>query len=237
MILYVNGDSNSAGAEAVNNYAFAEDDPLYWALGRQPHPDNLRASYGCELANLMGAILECDAESASSNDRIIRTTLDYLGNNPAPDLIIIGWSTWEREEWLDHDTNIWWQVNAGGIGHDWPDWVKERYKEWVVSINYDLAEQRAESNIYALHQILELKNIQHLFFNCFEPFKSNVRHFDDWGDSSYIKPYDPELTYYNWLKARGFKTVTPESYHFGHDAHCAWAEFLFQTLVQRNLTQ
>lgn len=236
MILYVNGDSNSAGAEAVNSYAFAEDDPLYWALGRQPHPDNLRASYGCELANLMGAILECDAESASSNARIIRTTMDYLENNPAPDFIVIGWSTWEREEWRDHDTGIWWQVNAGGIGEDWPEWVKERYKKWIFSVDYGISEGRAERDIHTMHRFLKQKNIPHLFFNCFEPFRTNVCHYNDW-DNSYLEPYNPDFTYYNWLKAKGFKTVTPDSYHFGHDAHCAWAEFLFQYLVQKNLTQ
>ena len=124
MILYVNGDSHSAGAEAVNTHAFAEDDRLYWGLGRQPHPDNLRASYGCHLANHLGAILECDAESASSNKRIIRTTEEYLETNPKPDLIVIGWSTWEREEWYDSETDRYWQVNAGGIGHDWPNSIK-----------------------------------------------------------------------------------------------------------------
>ena len=72
MILYVNGDSHSAGAEAVNDYCFAEDDPFYYALGRIPHPDNERASYGCNIANELFAILHCDAESASSNSRIIR---------------------------------------------------------------------------------------------------------------------------------------------------------------------
>ena len=44
MILYVNGDSHTAGAEAVNPYAFAEDDPNLTHLGRLPHPDNLAVS-------------------------------------------------------------------------------------------------------------------------------------------------------------------------------------------------
>ena len=111
MILYVNGDSHSAGAEAVNNHCFAEDDPLYRGLGRRPHPDNERASYGCLIANELRAILHCDAEAASSNDRIIRTTRDYIENEGKPDFVLIGWSTWERQEWFYNDR--WWQVNAG----------------------------------------------------------------------------------------------------------------------------
>lgn len=236
MILYVNGDSNSAGAEAVNTYCFAEDDPLYYSLGRQPHPDNLRVSYGCELANMMYAILECDAESASSNHRIARTTHEYLSNfpnNSVPDLVVIGWSTWEREEWWDQETARYWQVNAGGIGHDWPDSIKARYKDYVAYMDVDMAMQQAHAKIWQLHRDLVNKNINHVFFNCFEPF-GNIPNFD-WQDS-YIEPYDPNYTYYNWLTQKGFKTVNPDSYHFGADAHAAWAEFLYQNYVQKLLT-
>jgi hypothetical protein len=236
MILYVNGDSNSAGAEAVNSYCFAEDDPLYYGLGRDPHPDNLRVSYGCELANMMYAILECDAESASSNDRILRTTYEYLSNfpnNSAPDLVVIGWSTWEREEWWDPDTNRYWQVNAGGIGHDWPDSIKARYQDYIVNINMQSKMSQACNKIWTLHDDLQKQKINHLFFNCFEPLSGMPE--ADW-EGCYVEPYSPEFTYYNWLKARGFKTVSPDSYHFGADAHCAWAEFLYQTIVQKHLT-
>jgi hypothetical protein len=236
MILYVNGDSNSAGAEAVNSYAFAEDDPLYWGLGRKPHPDNERVSYGAELANLMGAIMDCDAESASSNDRIIRTTNDYLNQGGEPDLIVIGWSTWEREEWWDEETQRYWQINAGGIGEDWPTTIKDKYKKWAVSHNYQDALIEQHTKIWNFHIHLRNLKIKHLFFSCFQPLAMHNFRFSDW-DQSYVEPYDPNCTYYNWLKSKGFNTVNPASYHFGPDAHAAWAEFLFQQLVQRNLTQ
>lgn len=240
MILYVNGDSNSAGAEAVNPYSFAVDDPLYWALGREPHPDNLRVSYGCELANLLGAILVCDAESASSNDRIIRTTYEHLIGvqgllkDSRPDLVVIGWSTWEREEWWDRDTGRYWQVNAGGVGEDWPDSIKKRYKSYVADMDIKSAVAKACNKIWLLHSDLQKKNINHLFFNCFDPLFGIPE--ADW-DGCYLNPYDPKSTYYNWLIDQGFKTVRPDSYHFGPDAHRAWAEHLYQTLVQKNLTQ
>ena len=35
-MIYVNGDSHCAGAEIINDFAFAEDDPNYTALGRRP---------------------------------------------------------------------------------------------------------------------------------------------------------------------------------------------------------
>ena len=45
-MLYVNGDSHTAAAEAVNPHAFAEDDPALCYLGRSPHPANLAVSGG-----------------------------------------------------------------------------------------------------------------------------------------------------------------------------------------------
>lgn len=247
MILYVNGDSHSAGAEAVNPYCFAEDDPLYYGLGRQPHPDNLRASYGCELANMMGAILECDAESAASNDRIIRTTWNHLQgvqNVPVdrPDYLIIGWSTWEREEWSYEGT--YYQVTAGGTDTV-PKELENKYKEWVIKqsdpevINQKIVD--IHNRIWKLHQDLTQRKIPHLFFNTYSDF-STIKNFShlgteeyDWG-SSYVDPYSRSGTYYEWCLANGFKTARPNSYHFGADAHCAWAEFLYRSIVTNILT-
>ena len=65
MILYVNGDSHTAAAEAVNPHAFAEDDSQYFYMGRAPHPDNIAVSWSRLLADTAKAILKCDAESAS----------------------------------------------------------------------------------------------------------------------------------------------------------------------------
>ena len=224
MIVYVNGDSHSAGAEAVNDYCFAQDDRAYYALGRAPHPDNGRVSYGCNIANELYAILHCDAESASSNSRIMRTTRQYIRNEGTPDIIIIGWATWEREEWL-HD-EVWWQVNAGGVGNDWPDTIKIQYQQYILDLDWAVAEQQAHENIYQFHQELTDLNIPHLFFNTFNHFNQAPK---DWGNN-YLSPYDPNLTYYKWLTNQGFKSKP--SYHFGADAHKKWAEFLLPHLTQ-----
>ena len=223
MIFYVNGDSHSAAAEAMNTYCFAEDDPLYHSLGRQPHPENEKVSYGCNIANYYHAVLHCDAESASSNSRIIRTTQDYLAAN-TPELIIIGWSTWEREEWLVD--GIYWQVNAGGIGNDWPDVVKERYQQWILNVDHKQKEQQAQEEIWDFHK--ELGDVPHLFFNSYVAL--DFTSYRDWGNS-YLHPYDKNYTYYHWLSNQGYKTVHPISYHYGPDAHRAWANYLIPHLT------
>jgi hypothetical protein len=245
MILYANGDSHTAGAEAVNSCCFAEDDPLYYGLGRQPHPDNLQASYCCEIANRLGAILHCDAESASSNARIIRTTREYL-TEFTPELIIIGWATWEREEW-QHD-GVYYQVTAGGTDSV-PPALADQYREWVIGQDHVARERKLLSwhqTLIDFHTELSDLNIPHIFFNTYSDF-SNIRtgrisnhatnmlpNEFDWGQS-YIGPYDSNLTYYNWLIHQGFKTVNSNSYHFGARAHTAWAEYVYQNYVQRML--
>jgi hypothetical protein len=224
LILYVNGDSHSAGAEAVNSFAFANDDPQYKYLGRVPHPDNLFVSYGNILAKNLLAELYCDAESASSNDRIIRTTKHYLKNN-RPDLIVIGWSTWEREEWLYEGQ--YWQINAGGVSNDWPDAIKQQYKHWVTNIDHKQKQREAQEKIYQLHQ--ELADISHLFFNTYSSLK--LAHKIDW-QLNYLDPYDDSQTYYNWLKDKNIKTVNPNNYHFGPDGHQIWADHLTKMIKE-----
>ena len=224
MILYVNGDSHTAGAEAANSHAFANDDPQYKYLGRLPHPDNLFVSYGNVLAKNLSAELYCDAESASSNDLIIRTTRHYLKTN-RPDLIVIGWSTWEREEWLYEGQ--YWQINAGGVGNDWPDAIKQQYKHWVTNIDHKQKQREAQEKIWTLHQ--ELAGIPHLFFNSYSALES-TEHLE-WGHN-YLHPYDGNCTYYHWLLDQGFETVNPKSYHFGTDAHLSWANHLTKILKE-----
>ena len=166
MILYVNGDSHSAAAEAAVPYAFAQDDSLYYALGRQPHPENERVSYGCNLANQLHAILHIDAESASSNARIIRTTYQYLKDEGTPDAIVIGWATWEREEWLHNDQ--YYQVTAGGTDMV-PDELMDQYKAWVIAAadRYVENEIQQHETIWQFHNMLKGLAIPHLFFNSY----------------------------------------------------------------------
>jgi hypothetical protein len=137
MILYVNGDSHTAGAEAVNSHAFAEDDPALFYLGRAPHPDNLAVTWGKTLSLALRSGFRCDAESASSNARILRTTREWLAGGGAghPDqLVIIQWSTWEREEWLYNNT--YYQVGASGMDHV-PQELQEKYRNFVIETDWE----------------------------------------------------------------------------------------------------
>lgn len=234
MILYVNGDSHAAAAEAVVPHAWAEDDGFYWGMGRRPHPDNLRASYGCELANWLHAVLECDAQSGGCNARIIRTTRDWIEQNPdklADTFMLIQWSTWEREEWQDED-GTYYQVNASGID-DVPESMQLKYKKYVIDVDWDSCTRYWHDKIWEFHKELNKAGIRHVFFNGNNHF-GNIEHRHHWG-KNYIGPYDPDKTYDSVLRENGFKPVNPNSWHFGPDAHCFWGEYLLQYITKNEL--
>ena len=233
MILYVNGDSHSAGAEAVNSHCFADDDPKYRHLGRIPHPDNLLASYGSILANNLNATLYCDAESGASNDRIIRTTYNYLSNHPKPLAIVIGWATWDREEFLTH--GIPYQISVGSFDNSWPSEVKEYHRNWVNHSSPFKKEKYWHDRIYEMHMDLDARAIPHLFFNTYLSFNHNTITKYEW-NNAYIDPYSDAGTYYTWAKAQGHDTATPDTHHFKADAHLAWGNHLTNTINESIIT-
>jgi hypothetical protein len=229
MLLYVNGDSHTAAAEAVNPHAFAQDDPALFYLGRAPHPENLAVSWGKRLSQTLRAAFRCDAESASSNARIIRTTREWLagaGHAHPDQLVIIQWSTWEREEWLWNDTYL--QLGSSGIDHV-PAELAERYKQFVTQVDWQKKTQQAHDEIWQFHLELGAQNIRHVFFNGNNDFGS-IEDRRDWG-KNYISPYNAQMTYDAVVRAQGIDTVSPQSWHFGDDGHSAFHRFILNYIM------
>ena len=233
MILYVNGDSHTAAAEAVNSYAFAEDDSKYWHMERRPHPDNLAVSWGRLLADRLKANFYCDAESASSNDRIMRTTKQWIQTHEKDlyrTFVVIQWSTWEREEWLIDGK--YYQINASGIDTV-PDSHQQQYKEFVANVNWQEKIEQAHLKIWNFHLWLKSRGIQHVFFNGNNDFTKIQNHQDYWG-TSYIDPYNVNSTFHSILSKK-FDTVSPHSWHYGADAHRHWANHILHYLLDNQL--
>jgi hypothetical protein len=230
MILFVNGDSHTAAAEAVNSYAFSEDDPALPYLGRTPHPDNLAVSWGRRLADSLKAGFHCAAESGSSNARILRTTRDWVEqhrSHAANILMIIQWSTWEREEWAHGETYL--QVGASGTDHV-PQVLQEKYRNFVSDMDWALCTQQAHQDIWQLHTELQEQGIKHIFFNGNNDF-AKITDQKDWG-VSYIGPYDHDMTYDRIIQAKGIHTVSPNSWHFGSDGHGYFHRFLLNYIMR-----
>lgn len=233
MILYVNGDSHAAAAECVTPHAWAQDDGLFWGLGRQPHPENARASFGCELANWLNAVLYLDAQAGCSNARIMRTTRQWIKDHPdalSDTFMVIQWTTWEREEWWHQGHDF--QVNASGID-EVPQELQEKYRHYIIGIDWAEKTSQAHRDIWEFHCELQQLGIKHVMFNGNNHF-GEIAVQKDWG-THFINPYQPQSTFDNVLKTNGFKTVNPNSWHFGPDAHCFWAEYMLQYIKDNQL--
>ena len=231
MILYANGCSHTAAAEAVVPAAFAVDDGRA-GIDRRPHPLNLAASWCTQLAEQLGAELVCQAESGSSNDRILRTTKQWLESQTdfSNIVVVIQWTTWEREEWLHNGR--YYQVNASGV--DWvPKELQTQYKHYVANHNYWAKTQEWYKKIWDLHIELLDRKVTHLFYNGWSTF-SEIPNKQDFG-KNYIGPYSRELSYNSVLVNNGFEWVNPNSYHFDAKGHCFWANYVLQYINEHNL--
>jgi len=228
LILYVNGDSHTAAAEAVNPHSWAMDDPNLFFMGRAPHPDNLAVSWGKSLSQPLRASFHCDAEAGGSNARILRTTRKWLTDTPRNQdlLIIIQWSTWEREEWLINGE--YYQVNTSGID-EVPASHQQQYKEYIANLDWQKKTEQAHEDIWAFHQELKDQNIKHIFFNGNNDF-SQISNQRRWG-TNYIAPYDPKMTFNSIIRAKGIQTVAPNSWHFGRDGHSFFYRFMLQYII------
>lgn len=229
-MLYVNGDSHTAGAEAVNPHAFAEDDSALFYLGRAPHPENLAVSWGKLLSITLKTGFRCDAESGGSNNRIIRTTTDWLngaGKDFPDQLIIIQWSTWEREEWPYDGQYL--QIGASGTD-DVPPEFRARYKEFIANHNWREKTEQSHKEIWQFHKDLKKQKIRHIFFNGNNDF-SSITDRKEWG-TNYIGPYDTALTYDSIIRSQGIDTVMPGSWHFGRDGHSEFHRYMLNYIIK-----
>jgi hypothetical protein len=141
-------------------------------------------------------------------------------------LVIIQWSTWEREEWLYN--GITYQVNGSGIDHI-PAEAAERYRNYVIGLDWRQKAAEAHNDIWKFHQELLAQNIPHVFFNGNNDFGS-IADRQDWG-LNYIEPYDPACTYHAQLQAAGIETVMPDSYHYGRNGHSWWFKYMLNYIM------
>lgn len=205
-MIYINGDSHSYGYGLDSNKRFG----------------NLVAEHfdqKCINQSLIGA----------SNDYILRTSRRYL-QKFRPNLVIIGWSTWEREEW-EHQGQYY-NVNSSGY-NSLPVELQDRYKIWIADQNETSLQIKSDHwhrEIWQWHCELKQKNISHVFFNCMYNFFNAQP--QDW-NRCYIEPYQNDYSYYWYLKKRGYQT--DECYHYRADGHACWAEFLIKYIKENQL--
>ena len=208
MILYVNGDSHSQGVGVQID---------------ESYPVIIAKEFGLDIVN--------EAQSGASNARILRTSKEYLASQQTPDLIVIGWSTWEREEWQYENT----YYNVNSSGHDpLPKILEHSYKKWVIEQTPEILNKKSShwhKEIFQFHKELLQKNIKHIFFNCMYNF-FQIEDKLDW-DMNFIGPYDNDSSYYWWLTQQGYES--DKWYHFRASGHQAWGDRLISYIKEHKL--
>jgi len=229
-VIYVNGDSHSAGADIIPGFCFAQDDPRYLAYGRRAHPEAVVQTYGYQIARTLNQGFFCEAESGSSNDRILRTSKQYVENTKDKNnigYIVIGWTSWEREEWKHGEDYL--QVTAGGTDSV-PESMEEEYKEWVIKQTPEELKRKEHlwrDRIWNFHCELKEQNIRHLFFNTTQRF---IDDDNDWGANFIPIPFT------EWLEEKGFHPIK-DTMHFGKDAHKEWGNYLTKNIINYYTSQ
>lgn len=227
MLIYFNGDSNMSGAElAESTHGMAHR--LAGMFDGQ---------YRAKYIN--------DATPGASNDLIYDQTMDFLKNpsNPKPDLVIIGWTEFNRVQWWLEDD--WgkarlWEINQIGAGIAVPEKYQSRYQHWRKHVEKDGHWKLVQSTywhnkIYNVHCQLDYLSIPHLFFNAFDYFVlPEYQYHLDWNDR-FLSPYDNKLIYTEWCLKQGYQEITPGLLHFDGNAHYTWASLLFDHINKHHI--
>lgn len=212
MILYVNGDSHSVGAEC----------------------SDVTQAWPQLLADRLGFTLINEAKGGTSNPRIMRVASQSLSTVDRNTFVVIGWTSWEREEWSFNGK--YYDVNSGG--HDTlPIELQERYKKWVTEQSPEqqgIKSKNMHEQIHRLHRSLKDRHIPHLFFNALMPFQHNLLdpNHKDW-NNNYLDPYNNDASYYWYLKNKGYKSTANN--HYTDNAQPVWADMLYNYIKENNL--
>ena len=161
---------------------------------------------------------------------------EYIRGLPHPDNLAVSWSVLLskllksslhfKAELGNTITSI---INTT---REWAD--KHKNNQPLIIIQWDLPidSEQVHEEIWKLHQILNIKKIDHIFFNSNNSFNNITKQYD-WGDS-YVLPYVKEGTYINLINSAGIETIMPNSIYFGKNGHLWWSNYLLNYLLTHN---
>lgn len=234
MILYANGCSMTFGAELVPHNL--EHEPKHIEY-REYH------SWPGQLGEIIGATkVVNEAIGGGSNDRIVRTALDYFSSLSDDEVseyyVVIGWSGAIRTEFSP--------VNNTGQVQYIPYHINPRYdsikqsfpkkvKDFVLLYErYACCEEHAyiKSNhlIIGLQNYLIMRGIRYLFFDALH-HNGDIRQDTSMVDQRrFIDFTNPYSNMYRWIVENRYPQK-PEG-HPSETGHRAWAEYLHRYMQE-----
>jgi len=198
------------------------DSNLYAACteSAQPmDPTNMAVVFG----DLLAQPLRCWSKNGASN-HWIQTHIEYFladKNLLEHSFLFVGWTSWEREEWpwLYHNISV-----CGGPDFGVPEPMKPRYQQWKQTLTNQYMQQCQQhwhDRIHQVHMALRQANVAHLFWTTYDNFHA-IADKKDWHDNFY-RPYDINGCMSGWFKQQGLLSVPGDAFHWGAQAHRAWA--------------
>lgn len=238
MLLIANGCSHTAGAEI--------EKPRQGVCYERAWPKKLANKMGVDSVNL--------AESGASDDRVCRTTIQYISkvkkaNNydPSKVFVAIAWPGLYRSEIFnikDKEAGFWdngWMSIVAGNDESYKELVSPSayayYRAWVMRLNPTQETIRFYSNVLLLQNLLIANKIKFIFWNAC----SNVPHdqrayFDEVYKRRFPFLTQKEYSFTNLLHNQGFKHSEFAQYgHYGEDSQEWFADFLHRYITKENL--
>tara|TARA_Y100000034_G_scaffold43097_1_gene52642 strand:+ start:159 stop:848 length:690 start_codon:yes stop_codon:yes gene_type:complete len=194
------------------------------------------------LSDKLGLIEINESEGGGSNDRMVRTTIEWFDNNPDKwdeVLVILGFIEPIRMEYWDEVDNNWCQWNAKDMDNNiFGD--KKWWKKYVTTFLNDVTlHHNLKNQILLLTSFFDSNNIKYLMF-----FSWGAGMIVDSYPHGGFEIYKTINTKY-FLRDRfrvhienkiGFKKAITECEHASVDGHKIWTEKLYKELKDRKVT-
>lgn len=238
-ILYVNGCSHSCGAE------------ISYPKSHRTNED-LSNSWAGQLASKYNMIHVNHAIGGQGNDGIFSNTVQSVLNlldthHPKEILVIIGWSSFERTEYV-YDNKLYRFVPGCQelpLFKKWPLPVRNAFENWILSVDYHSNMNKFSLIYFNMINFLKQYQLDYYFFNAIQQVikpKYNLLHELHQNkpceklfnlielDKNYLEPYQPKMTYYNYMRSRYDGHIDGRNHHFLANAQSDWANVLDQKI-------
>ena len=238
MILIANGCSHTAGAEI--------EEPLQGECYEKAWPKKLADSLGYKPVNL--------AVSGASDDRVVRTTIEYIGKlkkypnyDPSKFFVVISWPGLHRTELyqtFDNEPGFWdegWMPMVAGNEETYRQQCSKMafmyYKAWVMRQNIHQASIKFYLNVLLLQNILISNKIKYLFWNSSMTVPASYPHYlYEIYHKRFPHILEKRKSYTEMLESNGFRHSPFAKWgHYGEDSHKWFADFLKSYITKNKL--
>ena len=215
MLLYINGCSHAAGAEIE----FKEQTECY------------NKSFGELTANQLGWKNHNNSAAGGSNDRIIRTTVNFIENykisNNIHDLyVVIAWTGADRTE-ITFNGNTY-QLCLGSNWYRYPSEVIEYYKSYLTTHSSGNVPGGMILKMLLLQEYLKSNEIKFTFISSFWDFTDihpdNQLLFNSLDPFHFFNKGTGDGNFFQTLDASGF--LRTNRGHYLADGHAHYSKIL-----------